>query len=269
MGVLPVPDRVAVALLLNLFFITKLKDEQNRISIVEEKALIPTQQHTAVLFFSRTPDAEAKAKDFFGIKSHKHNKKLAQAFFDHTLSAVKGSGLPFFLFTEKEQSGNSFGEKLFHAAEAVFGKGYQQLIIVGNDCPHLNATHLQTAAQALQNKAFVLSPTKKGGVSLIGITKQQFDETAFEAIDWQTSKVAHQLRSLFCAHSNAIFYLQIGDDINHKADLKKVLSTSAFSRVLAFIKSLLASVFKHVYYSRFHIYSIQNALIGLRAPPAC
>ncbi|CAN0575163.1 unnamed protein product, partial [Ectocarpus sp. 12 AP-2014] len=54
-----------------------------------------------------------------------------------TLRKVKRTKQPYFHISEKEQTGNSFGERFTNAIQTVFDKGYEHIITVGNDTPQL------------------------------------------------------------------------------------------------------------------------------------
>jgi glycosyltransferase A (GT-A) superfamily protein (DUF2064 family) len=82
---------------------------------------------------------------------------------------------------------------LSHAIQSVLDRGYDKVIVLGNDSPGLHLNHLEAFLE-LQDKSVVLGPDFKGGtylifkISLIG---------GFAKIDWQTSKVFEQLRALY------------------------------------------------------------------------
>jgi hypothetical protein len=52
---------------------------------------------------------------------------------------------------------------LSHAIQSVLDKGYDKVIVLGNDSPGLHLNHLQEAFLELQDKSVVLGPDFKGG----------------------------------------------------------------------------------------------------------
>ena len=69
---------------------------------------------TAILFFSRTANAEANDKRLFREKER--NQRAWTGLIARARRTVSSSGLPVFWVTEGEQQGATFGEKLYHAA---------------------------------------------------------------------------------------------------------------------------------------------------------
>jgi glycosyltransferase A (GT-A) superfamily protein (DUF2064 family) len=77
--------------------------------------------------------------------------------------------LPYFISDESTQQG-FFGDKLSHAIQSV-DRGYDKVIVLGNDSPGLHLNHLQEAFLELQDKSVVLGPDFKGGTYLMGFSK--------------------------------------------------------------------------------------------------
>lgn len=196
---------------------------------------------------------------------------MAQWLVRRSVRTAKASGLPYFLSTEKEQKGATFGERLSGAVEEVFAKGFQQVIIIGNDAPTLDAADLINAATELQSSSLGISPTAKGGVSLIGVSKEGFSKEAFSAIAWQTDKVADELVAFARAGQLSFTLLKEKDDINGHADIKKQLSARtclpSFYLLLVSLLASLAGVFSSK--DDFFFSNCQLRLFGLRAPPFC
>ena len=111
---------------------------------------------------------------------------------------VKKTGLPYFHFSEKEQQGNSFGERYIHAIQSVYNKGFENIITIGNDTPHLQTRHLVETAEKLQNNPIVLGPSKDGGYYLMGLRKSHFDTALFLKLPWQTSSLNRKILLLLC-----------------------------------------------------------------------
>ena len=65
-------------------------------------------------------------------------------------------------------------------------------LVVGTDCPMLDAAHLQRAAAALAENEAVLTPAEDGGYVLIGMRQASF--LAFADIAWSTERVLQQTR---------------------------------------------------------------------------
>lgn len=90
------------------------------------------------------------------------------------------------------QRGNSFGDRLFYAADDLISLGYDSLCLIDSDSPTLPQAFLQAAVSALARRGdrMVLGPAKDGGYYLIGLKKTH--RHVFEDIDWSTSRVLAQ-----------------------------------------------------------------------------
>jgi rSAM/selenodomain-associated transferase 1 len=86
----------------------------------------------------------------------------------------------------QSQSGDNLGDRMFNAISESLGY-YQKVILVGSDCPQIDADYLRCALQALDNKSLVLGPAIDGGYVLIGATAIQ--ASLFEGISWGTDAV--------------------------------------------------------------------------------
>jgi len=95
------------------------------------------------------------------------------------------------------QRGSTFGERICSAAADTFALGYREVIIVGNDCPDIEATDI-TAAFALLQKGsdVVAAPARDGGAFLIGLTAGGFSPDWFRSLPWQTSDLFDLLTAL-------------------------------------------------------------------------
>ncbi|MGD1847529.1 MAG: DUF2064 domain-containing protein, partial [Salibacteraceae bacterium] len=96
--------------------------------------------------FSRTGEAEARAKSFLGRAQAGKSQQIAKQLVARSHALAAASGLPAFVIDSTHQSGNSFGERISHAIQEVFNQGYDQLLVIGNDCPELHVERLHQAA---------------------------------------------------------------------------------------------------------------------------
>lgn len=135
---------------------------------------------TAILVFALSAEEELRHKKIFS------GGRLFKALTSHTLGEVRKTGLPYYHFTEKEQSGHSFGERFAHAIQSLFDLGYDNVITVGNDSPQLKAKHLLRAQDCLSGGKNILGPSNDGGFYLMGIQRHGFDPKTFSELPWQT-----------------------------------------------------------------------------------
>jgi glycosyltransferase A (GT-A) superfamily protein (DUF2064 family) len=64
----------------------------------------------------------------------------------------------------------------------------EHVLLIGTDCPQLDAVLLRRAAERLHDSDAVLYPTYDGGYVLLGL--RRFDPRPFEQIPWSTAEVA-------------------------------------------------------------------------------
>jgi len=89
-----------------------------------------------------------------------------------------------------QQLDGDLGERMHLAiAESPSTAG---TLVIGTDCPKLDAAHLQAAASALAEHEAVLTPAEDGGYVLIGM--RQASSLAFADIAWSTDQVLTQTR---------------------------------------------------------------------------
>lgn len=88
-----------------------------------------------------------------------------------------------------DQGEGDLGERMARAARRVLA-GAESVLLVGTDCPALDAVQLQQAAASLQHADAVLIPAFDGGYVLLGINR--FDPSVFSNMAWGTDRVASE-----------------------------------------------------------------------------
>ena len=90
-------------------------------------------------------------------------------------------------YQKQVQEGSDLGERMNNAFNYAFQKGYDRVVIIGTDCPELNAGIIMNAFAYLNIHDVVIGPAADGGYYLLGM-KQYFSQT-FENINWSTETV--------------------------------------------------------------------------------
>jgi rSAM/selenodomain-associated transferase 1 len=96
--------------------------------------------------------------------------------------------------------------------------GSEHVLLIGTDCPELDAAQLQRAARLLEHSDAVLYPTFDGGYALLGL--RRFNPRLFEQVPWSTTAVAARTIERF---GEIGWRLSIGDvlhDIDEPGDLQ-------------------------------------------------
>ncbi len=225
-----------------------------------------SNHNAAILFFSRTATAEAAAKPL--AMGKRLAESVAGFMVNHIKKLTAKTQLPVFFFSEKQQRGDTFGERFANAFEDVFALGYEHVISIGNDCLTVSTSDILSAAKALETTPSVLGATTDGGVYLIGLQQVVFQKNGFQNIHWKTDTVFNELIQYIENQNFTIDFLTQKADIDRISDWKKTLETVTFS-----FKKILSQL---LYFllpmpSAKDIYPINAAFlmrsIALRAPP--
>jgi len=91
--------------------------------------------------------------------------------------------------TLHKQQGNNLGERMHHAIQCAL-KTHKQCVLIGTDCPVMDAAYINKAFKALHQHDMVLGPAKDGGYVLIGANKIQAE--LFANINWGSDAVLQQ-----------------------------------------------------------------------------
>lgn len=156
-----------------------------------------------------------------------------------TLKIVRKTGLPYFHFTEKHQFGISFGERFVNALQAIYDLGYENVIALGNDTPHLKSSEILYACRQLENNKFILGPSADGGFYLLGLPKKNFKAFAFLKLPWQTSQLSKEVLALFSGLETRVVLLKTLFDLDTAQDVKvfiarfQNISKSLLEQILA------------------------------------
>jgi uncharacterized protein len=116
------------------------------------------------------------------------------------------------------QPDGDLGLRMHRAFEALCPAG--PVLLIGTDCPALNAEHLRRAAQALQiGHDVALQPAQDGGYVMIGLRQPQ--PTLFEHMTWSTDQVAQQTRDRASAQGLSLWQGPTLWDVDLPADLPR------------------------------------------------
>jgi hypothetical protein len=88
------------------------------------------------------------------------------------------------------QIAGSLGDRLAHGVSASFAEGMARVVVIGTDCPALDAAMLARSFELLLEHDLVLGPARDGGCYLIGLRRP--DCFAWRDVDWGTERVLGQ-----------------------------------------------------------------------------
>ncbi|MEJ2621443.1 MAG: TIGR04282 family arsenosugar biosynthesis glycosyltransferase [Candidatus Thiodiazotropha sp.] len=89
------------------------------------------------------------------------------------------------------QQGGDLGQRMMYAARSAL-QHYQQVVLLGVDCPALTPRHLQQAFAWLESCDAVLGPARDGGYVLLGL--KSAPECLFKDHRWGQADVAETTR---------------------------------------------------------------------------
>jgi len=193
------------------------------------------------LFFSHRPEREWPNKQFVRHDVTKH-RRVAEAFYEHSLRAAHDSGFPVLEMTDRRQRGTGFGPRFANAVIDAFAQGYDRVIAVGSDCPRLHEVDWDRVDAQLDRGTPVLGPTPdRDGTYLIGLRREHFDKASFEALPWTTPALFSALaRHLERQAGTAPVLLAPRDDVNgHRDLLALVRRRSGAPALLCHIRRIL------------------------------
>lgn len=116
-----------------------------------------------------------------------------------------------------DQGEGDLGVRMARAAERVIAAG-ESILLIGTDCPQLDAAQLQRAALAMQHTQATLVPAFDGGYVLLGLTR--FDSSIFSGIAWSTERVMGETMERLKRLNWHVETLPALHDIDEPSDLK-------------------------------------------------
>lgn len=88
------------------------------------------------------------------------------------------------------QSEGELGKRMSSAVEGAFQEGAKRVVVIGTDCPGLDASHLMQAFEHMTHRDVVIGPATDGGYYLLGMRIRL--PTLFDHIAWGTETVLQQ-----------------------------------------------------------------------------
>ena len=120
--------------------------------------------------------------------------------------------------TYRQQGEGDLGRRMMSGFDVSFADGMSGVIIIGTDCPNLNAKLMDEAFKILSQHDLVLGPAADGGYYLIGL--RRLIPELFVGIEWGSSQVREQTIEIAARLNLAIAYLPILNDIDRPEDLE-------------------------------------------------
>lgn len=201
--------------------------------------LLP-ERRRALLVFADTPDADCRRRGWpagFRILLETHNFGFdrKESFDSHLFTSyglrrrVPPSVQVHF------QEGASFGQRLENAVETLANLGYEEIVIVGQDCPDLEPKDIRRAFDSLGRYRLVLGPDHRGGCYLIGL--HVADRQRLRGVVWQRNTDFRDLSLRFA--NEGILKLAVKIDLDNVEDVSLLAASKSPFRWIA--RALLRS----------------------------
>ena len=229
---------------------------------------------TALLFFTRSAEDEARAKQLIENGSYAENRSLARFMITETERLLRKTGYPVRVITSDQQRGDTFGERFANAFSQLFDEGFERVLSVGNDCLEMDLGLLKKALHSLDETELVIGPAADGGAYMIGMHRDIFDHSSFERLRWETGNLLEDLVGFARRQSVTIKLFEKLSDIDHQGDLIRLLHYVRYKlqhfRWAAVLCGILNSVSQHLSPRSFipacspHL----SVPFSLRAPPS-
>lgn len=124
-------------------------------------------------------------------------------------------GLPL-----RRQQGADLGERMSHALTDALGRAPRALL-VGTDCPPIDAAYVSGALAALDDHAVVLGPAVDGGYGLVGLREPV--PALFAGIAWGTPSVLRQTLAVATGQGITVCLHEEIWDVDDAADWARYL----------------------------------------------
>lgn len=224
---------------------------------------------TAILIFTQEASKEATRKMLAPSKNQGVNRLVFDKlnhFVERTAAAAasKADNLQVFHSNRLiKPTNNSFGQQLSEAIQAVFERGFEKVICIGNDCPALNENRILEAAEKLQTDDTIVGPDNRGGVYLLGISCKDFKPEIFKNLAWQSENMLESFLEKYA--NDAVLMLETLSDIHNFQELQTYTTSRYF---IAFLIQLIEQTIAKI--QDFYYFFVENrstCSLSLRAPP--
>jgi len=203
----------------------------------EHQHLLAASGRRALLVFAESVDLDLHRRRFPAVfkKLFDINRIDCAATSADTHLFTSGPARQHPAFTTHRQVGETFGARLEAAVEKLAQLGYDQIVMVGRDCPHLASSDVTEAFNRLGNHRLVLGPDHRGGCYLIALATR--DRHLLRGIRWKRNTDFAQFRDR--VSSGELSVLPVKHDLDSWADLKSLarpgdLLSAFFLKVFGF-----------------------------------
>ena len=194
----------------------------------------------ALILFVDIPPAEKMKSRLMPLLSTEECISLSGCFIKDVYEKAKATGADVYVFftprNRKEairallgmdavllpQFGDDLGQKMKNAIGAVLRLGYQKVVLMGTDIPHIHTETIRNAFDNLEYKDIVIHPALDGGYYLIGMKREY--ESIWNIRRYGTNTVMYDTLQHIKEENLSVSVGQMYYDIDCKNDLKQLWS---------------------------------------------
>ena len=192
----------------------------------------------ALILFAVAPPTEKSQSKLMPFLRPEECKSLYNCFVKDVYQKSKISGADVFVFFSPRdkkgvfqtllgadavllpQHGEDLGQRMKNALGAVLRMGYDKVVLMGTDIPHIHTETIRNAFDSLDVRDIVIHPALDGGYYLIGM-KQEY-ESIWNIRRYGTNTVMYDTLQHMKAENLSISVGQMYYDIDCKEDLKQL-----------------------------------------------
>ena len=119
--------------------------------------------------------------------------------------------------SREPQVGDTLGERLANGFRQWFDRGAERVVVIGTDCPLLDASHIESAFEQLSFCDVVLGPAADGGYYLVGLSTPE--AAIFDGVDWDGPRVLEQTAAHVRRQRKTLGLLPQLSDLDEAADM--------------------------------------------------
>ncbi len=123
------------------------------------------------------------------------------------------------------QAAGDLGARLSAALSENFAAGFEKVVVLGSDSPHLPPERLREALRELDEADLVLGPAEDGGYYLIAL--RRFSPEVFDGVEWSTPRAFEQTRRADGRAGFRVATLGPFYDLDEWKDLKRLVASGA------------------------------------------
>ena len=194
----------------------------NNALIIFTRVPIPGQTKTRLMPFLSGEECANLHTCFIRDAYAKAKQANADVFVYYTPEEEKG--LLYQVFEEEvkafPQYGEDLGERMKRAIGDVLHMGYEKVLLIGTDIPHVKTETFEQAFADLDASEIVIHPTLDGGYYLIGMKKEY--DSIWKVKRYGTNTVIHDTLQHMTDEGLNVAVGQVYYDIDEKDDLKQL-----------------------------------------------